>query len=134
MPRDPLATARRIPPSNTVRHATTNSLMSIPPPISPTDVVELARQALKVALEENRNKVADGGVGSDLKPGVTIDLSHKNIKTFPEEVIDVIKDEIERLALSHNQISSFPTRFSECSSLRYLNVRNNLIREFPPSV
>lgn len=96
---DPLATARRIPPSNTVRHATTNSLMSIPPPISPTDVVELARQALKVALEENRNKVADGGVGSDLKPGVTIDLSHKNIKTFPEEVIDVIKDEIERCVL-----------------------------------
>nr|XP_036576402.1 cell morphogenesis protein [Colletotrichum truncatum]KAF6783140.1 cell morphogenesis protein [Colletotrichum truncatum] len=35
------------------------------------------------------------------------------------------------LALSHNQVSSFPTRFSECTSLRYLNVRNNQIREFP---
>ncbi|KAH8821176.1 RAM signaling pathway protein-domain-containing protein [Xylogone sp. PMI_703] len=131
---DPLNTARRLPPSNTIRHATSNSSMSMLPPISSAEVVELARQALKIALEENESKVADGGVSSDLKPGVTIDLSHKNIQRFPEEVIDVIKNEIERLALSHNQISSFPARFSECTSLRYLNVRNNLIREFPPVI
>ncbi|RFU27798.1 hypothetical protein B7463_g8535, partial [Scytalidium lignicola] len=106
----------------------------MPPSISAAEVVELARQALKVALEENESKVADGGVTSDLKPGVTIDLSHKNIQKFPEEVIDVIKDEIERLALSHNQIFSFPARFSECTSLRYLNVRSNLIREFPQAI
>src|ERR1700761_7425679 len=41
---------------------------------------------------------------------------------------------LTRLALSHNQISTFPSRFSECTSLRYLNVRNNVIREFPQSV
>ncbi len=40
----------------------------------------------------------------------------------------------DRLALSHNLISTFPARFSECTSLRYLNVRNNIIREFPLSV
>lgn len=39
-----------------------------------------------------------------------------------------------RLALSHNQISTFPARFSECTSLRYLNVRNNRIEEFPLAV
>ena len=40
----------------------------------------------------------------------------------------------DRLALSHNLISTFPSRFSECTSLRYLNVRNNVIREFPLAV
>jgi hypothetical protein len=40
----------------------------------------------------------------------------------------------DRLALSHNLISTFPARFSECTSLRYLNVRNNVIREFPLAV
>lgn len=39
-----------------------------------------------------------------------------------------------RLALSHNQISSLPSRFSECTSLRYLNIRANNIRDFPMSV
>ena len=39
-----------------------------------------------------------------------------------------------RLALSHNQISTFPARFSECTSLRYLNVRNNRMDEFPLAV
>ncbi|KAL3427653.1 cell morphogenesis protein [Phlyctema vagabunda] len=90
---------------------------------------------MKNALEENQNKAAEAsGVSTDLKPGVTIDLSHKNIQKFPEEVVDIIKNELERLALSHNQISTFPLRFSECTSLRYLNVRNNVIREFPQSI
>jgi len=39
-----------------------------------------------------------------------------------------------RLALSHNYIQTFPTRFSECTSLRYLNVRQNRIKEFPLAV
>lgn len=40
----------------------------------------------------------------------------------------------DRLALSHNQLSSLPVRLSECTSLRYLNIRANKIREFPLSV
>lgn len=36
-----------------------------------------------------------------------------------------------RLALSHNKIAIFPPRFSECTLLRYLNIRNNRIAEFP---
>src|SRR5438046_10690108 len=31
-------------------------------------------------------------------------------------------------------ITTFPARFSQCTSLRYLNVRNNHIRDFPLSV
>lgn len=39
-----------------------------------------------------------------------------------------------RLALSHNKIATFPARFSECTLLRYLNIRNNRITEFPLAV
>ena len=156
----PLNTARKIPnPSNpTIKHAASSSSLSTQIPISAGQVVALAREAMKVALEENQTKAAEAsGVSNELKPGVTIDLSHKQIQRFPEEVVDIIKNELERytfsilsysefsmnmqltplslrLALSHNQISTFPSRFSECTSLRYLNVRNNVIREFPQSV
>jgi hypothetical protein len=36
--------------------------------------------------------------------------------------------------LSHNYLQTFPARFSECTSLRYLNVRQNRIKEFPLAV
>jgi hypothetical protein len=137
--------------------------MSSQLPISAGQVVALARDAMKAALEEQQRSVTESnGVSDELKPGVTIDLSHKNIQRFPEEVVDIIKNELERyviireltgifflafyndpmqvakslyrLALSHNQISTFPIKFSECIHLRYLNVRNNFIKEFPLSV
>lgn len=128
-------TVRRIP---TVRHAasnSSNSSLSSQASIPASQVVQLAEDAMKSALEENKTKAAEtSAVSNELKPGVTIDLSHKQIKAFPEEVVDIIKNELERLALSHNQISTFPSRFSECTSLRYLNVRNNQIREFPQPI
>ncbi|CAL3967514.1 unnamed protein product [Diplocarpon coronariae] len=126
-------TVRRNPPS--VRNASSNSPLSTQIPISAGQVVALAQEAMKNAIEENHTKAAEtSGVSNELKPGVTIDLSHKQIHRFPEEVVDIIKHELERLALSHNMISTFPSRFSECTSLRYLNVRNNVIREFPQSI
>jgi hypothetical protein len=30
------------------------------------------------------------------RPGVTVDFGHKRIVNLPDEVIDIIKDEIER--------------------------------------
>lgn len=133
LPRQPpLNTVRRIPQNGIIRHATSSSSLSSGPPISAGQVVALAKEAMKNALYENETKAAEAsGVSSELKPGITIDLSHKQIQRFPEEVVDIIKHELERLALSHNQISTFPSRFSECTSLRYLNVRNNVIRDFP---
>ncbi|PQE26181.1 RAM signaling pathway protein [Rutstroemia sp. NJR-2017a BBW] len=121
--------ARRAPG---VRHAQSSSSLSAQIPRSEAQVIALAREAMDTALEDNRRKAVDtAAVSNELRPGVTIDLSHKQIQKFPDEVVDIIKNELERLALSHNQISSFPARFAECTSLRYLNVRNNVIREFP---
>lgn len=106
--------------------------LSATAPLSAGQVISLAREAMKAALRDNESQAAEAsGFSNELKPGVTIDLSRKNIQELPEEVVDIIKNELERLALSHNKLSSFPARFAECTSLRYLNVRNNYIKEFP---
>lgn len=92
----PLSAVRRNPPTS-VRHATSNSSLSTQVPISASQVVALAQEAMRNAIEENQSKAAEAsGVTTELKPRVTIDLSHKQIQKFPEEVIDIIKTELER--------------------------------------
>jgi hypothetical protein len=39
-----------------------------------------------------------------------------------------------RLSLSNNHIDRIPQRFSECTHLRYLNIRANNFAEFPKEV
>jgi hypothetical protein len=83
--------------NRTVQHMASNSSLSTQIPISAGQVIALAREAMKNALDENQTKAAEAsGVSNELKPGVTIDLSHKNIQKFPEEVVDIIKTELER--------------------------------------
>lgn len=66
-------------------------------PLSGNQVVALVQEAMKHALEENQTKAAEAsGVSNELKPGVTIDLSHKQIQKFPDEVVDIIKNDLER--------------------------------------
>lgn len=106
--------------------------LSASSPMSSAQVIAHAREAMTAALQDNESQAAEAsGVSNELKPGVTIDLSRLNIQYLPDEVVDIIKNELERLALSHNKLTSFPARFSECTSLRYLNVRNNRIEKFP---
>ena len=71
--------------------------MFVSNPTSTAQVVALAREAMQNALEENQTKSgATAGITNELKPGITIDMSHKNIQRFPEEVVDIIKSELER--------------------------------------
>jgi hypothetical protein len=58
--------------------------------ITDEDVVKLAR----AAMEPSRR--ADDGSSFPNGEGITLNLTHKNIKRLPDEVIDIIKDEIER--------------------------------------
>ena len=69
-----------------------------------------------------------------MRPKLTLDLGHSKIARLPENVVDIIKAEVERLSLSHNQIWHIPLRFAECSQLRYLNIRTNVFREIPRGV
>lgn len=64
--------------------------------LSPEDIISLAREAIETSRDEVRRS-GEGTASTELQqPGVTVDLGHKNITRLPEEVIDIIKDEIER--------------------------------------
>jgi hypothetical protein len=68
--------------------------------LSPEDIIFLAREAIESSRDEVRRS-GEGAVSTELQqPGVTVDLGHKNITRLPEEVIDIIKDEIERFVLT----------------------------------
>jgi hypothetical protein len=93
----PLNTVRRNPPNPTIREAASTSSLASEVPISAAQVVALVQEAMRHALDENQTKAAEAsGVSNELKPGVTIDLSRKQIQKFPEEVVDIIKNDLER--------------------------------------
>jgi hypothetical protein len=75
--------------------------------ITDEDVVKLAR----AAMEPSRRVEAGGALPSG--EGITLDLTHKNIKRLPDEVIDIIKDEIERYVCS---VPVTPSRASSPTS------------------
>ncbi len=55
---------------------------------------------MKIALQDNESQAAEAsGVSNELKPGVTIDLRWLNIQHLPDEVVDVIKNELERFVI-----------------------------------
>jgi hypothetical protein len=77
-----------------------------PTPISDDEVVALAKAAFEHSRQDINHRAA-AEAPRELQqqhPGITIDLGHKNIARLPDEVIDVIRAEIERyidqLALS----------------------------------
>ncbi|PYH95187.1 cell morphogenesis protein Sog2 [Aspergillus ellipticus CBS 707.79] len=103
--------------------------------LTPDETIELARRAVENGIQETKRSLAGSEAVSDVvKPKLTIDLGHANIARIPEAVVDTIKDEVERLSLSNNQLFHIPYRFAECSHLRYLNIRANNFREFPKGV
>ncbi|KAL4878538.1 RAM signaling pathway protein-domain-containing protein [Aspergillus karnatakaensis] len=103
--------------------------------LSPEETIQLARRAVENGIQETKRSLAGSEAVSDVvKPKLTIDLGHSNISRIPEPVVDAIKDEVERLSLSNNQLVHVPYRFAECSHLRYLNIRANNFREFPKGV
>ncbi|KAK4549610.1 hypothetical protein LTR36_004911 [Oleoguttula mirabilis] len=90
---------------------------------------------------ERQSKVSATGIDgldsqsqSQSQTGATLDLSHKNIQALPVEVIVLIKDRVERLALSHNPQIAVPSQIVQCDRLRYLNIRWNQLKHFPTAV
>jgi hypothetical protein len=105
------------------------------PLLSLEDTTELFKRKIADAKQDTEYALAGSEAVSDaVKPKLTLDLGHSNIARLPESVVDLIRAEVERLSLSHNQIWHIPLRFSECSHLRYLNIRSNVFREIPRGV
>lgn len=96
---------------------------------------DLFRTKVADARQDTEHALAGSeAVSEAVKPKLTLDMGHSNIARLPESVVDLIKAEVERLSLSHNQIWHIPLRFSECTHLRYLNIRSNVFREIPRGV
>lgn len=70
-------------------------------------------------------------VHQDSKLVDTWDLSKAGIDSLPIEVIDLIKQDTCRLALSYNRLSRLPDDILTFSKLRYLNLRANMFTTFP---
>lgn len=99
------------------------------------ETVELFRRKVADAQQDTKNALAGSeDVNEAVRPKLTLDLGHSRIARLPETVVDLIKAEVERLSLSHNQIWHIPLRFAECSQLHYLNIRTNVFREIPRGV
>lgn len=84
------------PPVPTLPKAASSSNLSASNGLPPSQVISLARDAMRNALESENQVAEAGAVGASLKPGVTVDLSRKNIEKIPEEVVDIVKNELER--------------------------------------
>ncbi|EGC42131.1 cell morphogenesis protein Sog2 [Histoplasma capsulatum var. duboisii H88] len=103
--------------------------------LSQEETLELAKRAVENGLQETKRSLAGSEAVDDVvRPKLTIDLGHSNIGSIPESMVDVIKDEVARLSLSNNHIDHIPGRFSECTHLRYLNIRANNFTQFPKEV
>ncbi|GAB1742450.1 hypothetical protein NU219Hw_g7996t1 [Hortaea werneckii] len=99
-----------------------------------SQLVEYTRQELDADAERQAKVSATGTGGLESQTGATLDLSHKNINALPVEVIALIKDKVERLALSHNPQIAVPSQIVQCNRLRYLNIRWNKLRHFPEAI
>lgn len=93
----PLNSAARRVPNNNVRHAASSSSLSTQPSITDAQVIALAENAMNNARDEHEKITSQAANAEGLTvPGVTIDLSHKEILNLPEEVVDIIKRDLER--------------------------------------
>lgn len=92
------------PPVPSLRDVPSNSSLSASQPTSPGQVLALAREAMRAARENEAKAAEASGVSNTLKTGLgyglTIDLSRKRIQKLPEEIVEIIKDELERYGLS----------------------------------
>ena len=96
------------------------------------ETTDLFRRMIEDARQDTQHALAGNEEFSEaVRPKLTLDLGHSKIARLPDSVVDLIKAEVERLSLSHNQIWHVPLRFAECSQLRYLNIRTNVFREIP---
>ncbi|KAL1623064.1 RAM signaling network component [Diplodia seriata] len=66
------------------------------PPLSDDEVVALVRKTIEQVREDTTRRTEPDVVKDLAQPGITIDLGHHGIRRLPEDVIDIIKADIER--------------------------------------
>jgi hypothetical protein len=110
-----------MPTTSRQHHLSVSGSKNGPPPIDNAACVALIAGALKGAREKTRELLSrngaspadNGGSNGMQKPGVTLDLSHQKIANIPIEVIELIKDEIERSVGDRHRCIPVPSSRSE---------------------
>lgn len=65
------------------------------------ETIELARRAVESGIQDTKRSLAGSEAVTDVvKPKLTIDLGHSHIVRIPEQVVDIIKDEVERYVVA----------------------------------
>ncbi|KAK5171328.1 RAM signaling network component [Saxophila tyrrhenica] len=106
-------------------------------PMTVAGLVAHTKKELDADSTDKQAKLLAASVGElpkESQNGATLDLSRQNISALPVEVIELIKDRVERLALSHNPSVALPSQIVECERIRYLNIRWNDLERFPDVV
>ncbi|KAF2863991.1 hypothetical protein K470DRAFT_254302 [Piedraia hortae CBS 480.64] len=83
-------------------------------------------------LEDDEKRMADAGI--DAQPSATLDYSSCELHSLPLELVNIFKDRVERLAISHNYLQQVPAELRLSKRLRYLNLRSNKLPCFPDVV
>ena len=100
--------------------------------ISTSDTVDLVRAAVEKAKEETRGILAhEEQMAQAADKSVNVDLRGQGLATIPDEAVELFRPEVERINLSHNQLSTLPSSLAECTTITYLNLRGNLFTKFP---
>lgn len=113
------------------------------PPATQEELLESARAQLarsrlnpQYGYPDDDNTPASLAVAQSYQQ-VDVDLGNKHVSELSEELIDIVKTEVTRLNLGRNRLTSLSglsSRIHECSNLKYLVIKYNKIREFPPEV
>ncbi|KAL8969342.1 MAG: hypothetical protein Q9183_002045 [Haloplaca sp. 2 TL-2023] len=93
------------------------------------DNIRIFTEGVEDARHDQRSRSHEVGPAVNLK--LTVDLGKRNLYAIPDEVIEILRVDVERLQLAHNQICYIPDVFSQCRPLKYLNLRHNLFQDFP---
>ncbi|KAF5962513.1 Leucine-rich repeat-containing protein [Fusarium bulbicola] len=119
----------RNPQPNVPRHPNT-SPKSQRSPNSDKQALECAQHALEKALGDGTDRVAEMAIsGQSVNQGITIDLSHNNLYSLPDDAIDIINYNIES-----NSIYIFPPVLLELNRLEILDLSRNKLKALPEDI
>ena len=68
------------------------------PTLSPSETITLARNVVEAARREQESLNGDENVGEAVKLSLTVDMGRKGIESLPEEVVYILKRDVERYA------------------------------------